>query len=207
MGISPLPGTLAGAAPSSASAECPDENAARRNPHVANLEPVLSPDVPELGKAAFQGDLVTVRRLISSGVRVDIAGGDGRTPLILAAAGGHLGVVSALLAAGANINHQDITGSTALHSAAERGEEKVALLLLSHRPKVNVRDRLGGTPLIGAAVAGDETIVSALIFSGANPDFRDALGHTAADYARKNKYDKIVSLLNHAKDLKDTERK
>lgn len=199
--------TLAGPAPSSTLAGPPDESPVRRNPYVANLQPVLHPDVPELGKAAFQGDLVTVRRLISSGVPVDIAGEDGRTPLILAAAGDHLEVVSALLAAGANINHQDTTGSTALHWAAERGEEKVALLLLSHQPKVNVQDRLGGTPLIGAAVAGDETIVRALIFSGASPAFRDALGHTAADYARKNKYDNIVSLLDHGKDLKNTERK
>jgi len=32
--------------------------------------PVLAPDVPEIGLAAFKGDIVTLRRLISSGANM-----------------------------------------------------------------------------------------------------------------------------------------
>jgi ankyrin repeat protein len=170
-------------------------NSVAKNPHVCEVAPLIGPYVPDLGKAAYKGDLTVVRRLISSGTRVDVAGQDGRTPLILAAAGGHLEILDALLAAGANINARDTTGATALHWAAMRGEDKVAFMLLSHRPNVNVQALSGDTPLMLAAIAGDEVIVRALLASGARADLKDADGFTATDFAKKNKYDTIVSIL------------
>ncbi len=174
----------------------PDRPTSAKNPFVASLRPVLCSDVPELGKVAFAGDIVNLRRLIAAGVPIEAAGRDGRTPLILAAAAGNLETVSALLAVGANVNAQDHAGSTALHWAAQRGDDKVTLLLLSHRPKVDVQDRMGETPLIFAAIAGDEVIVRALLSFGANRDFRDTYELTAAQWAEKNKFEDIASLLD-----------
>src|SRR5205823_11082938 len=125
------------------------------NPFVERLKPVLSSDLPQIGKAAFEGDVVTLRRLILLGANLEETGRDGRTALILAAAGGNLETVSALLAAGAKIDTRDITGATALHWAAQRGDEKIALVLLSHHPQVNGQDSRGATPIILAAIAGD----------------------------------------------------
>src|SRR6266568_4153947 len=47
-------------------------------------EPVVAPDTPEIGLAAFKGDVSSVRRLISSGASTESAGKDQRTPLLLA---------------------------------------------------------------------------------------------------------------------------
>src|SRR5712692_985570 len=66
-----------------------DESASAKNPYAAAAAPVLSSDVPEVGIAAFKGDIHTLRRLISSGTNIEAAGTDKRTPLLLAAAGGH----------------------------------------------------------------------------------------------------------------------
>ena len=158
--------------------------------------PVLASDAPEIGLAAFKGDVGTLRRLISSGANIESTGKDKRTPLFLASAGGHMEAVSVLLAAGANINARDSGGSTALHWAAQRGDEKIALLLLSHRPDVNVQDEFGETPLIWAAMVGDKPIVEALLTAGANPNFVDVSGLTASAWAKKNKHLDIASLLH-----------
>jgi len=50
--------------------------------------PVLASDVPEIGLAAFKGDVSTLRRLIASGANIEAVGKDKRTALLLASAGG-----------------------------------------------------------------------------------------------------------------------
>jgi len=165
------------------------------NPYARGFAPVLAPDIPAIGIAAFKNDLPNLRYLISSGTNIESAGRDKRAPLLLASAGGHVEAVTILLRAGANINARDSSGSTALHWAAERGAEKVALLLLSHHAQVNIQDQFGGTPLIFAAMIGDKTVVKALIRAGARRDFIDVYGWTANEWARRNNYADVVSLL------------
>jgi len=170
------------------------------DPYARYVAPVLASDVPLIGLAAFKGDVPTLHYLISSGANIESAGRDGRAPLLLASAGGHVEAVTILLEAGANINARDHSGGTALDWAAERGEEKVALLLLRHHPEVNVQDEFGFTPLILAAMTGDKKIVEALIRAGARRDFRDVVsGWTASDWAKRNKYLDVVSLLESAR--------
>jgi len=169
------------------------------NPHVRNIAPVLAPDLPAIGVAAFRGELKTLRDLIASGTAVESAGRDKRAPLLLASAGGHVEVVSLLLDSGANLNARDSAGATALHWVCGRREEKVVHLLLGHHAEVNVPDESGFTPLTLAVISGDKTIVEALLRAGARADFKDVYGWTASDWARKTSYANIAALLERTR--------
>jgi len=172
--------------------------ATEKNPYVRYIGPVLSPDVPAIGLAAYQGDISTLRRCIAAGLDIESAGNDGRHPLLLAAAGGHIDAVKILLKAGANINARDRGGVTALHWATHRGETKIALLLLKNHAAVNVQDQFGETPLIWAAMAGDKTVVEALLRLGANRNLKNVDGWTAERLAKRNKHADVVALLENA---------
>ncbi len=164
-------------------------------PHDEGLTVVLPPDTPEIGLAAFKGDINTLRRLISSGVNIESTGRDRRTPLFLACARGHMDAASALLAARANVNTRDVTGATPLHWATQRGDANIVFLLLSHRPEVNVQDDFGVTPLMWAAITGGKSAVEALLAADAKRDLTDVDGLTASDWARKNGFTEIAVLL------------
>jgi ankyrin repeat protein len=163
--------------------------------HNEALGLALAPDTPEICLAAFKGDIVTLRRLISSGVNVESAGRERRTPLLVACSSGHIEAASALLAAGAQVNARDVTGATALHEATQQRDRCMVFLLLSHRPEVNVKDEFGVTPLMWAAINGDKPTVVALLAAGAERDLTDADGLTAADWAKKNHFTEIAALL------------
>ena len=57
--------------------------------------------------------------LIANNAKIDARNAEGRTPLMLAAAGGSTAVAEYLIANGATIAAADVNGRTALHSAAE----------------------------------------------------------------------------------------
>jgi ankyrin repeat protein len=52
---------------------------------------------PPFFKAAFRGDLATIKKLIESGVDVNMKDKTGKTPLILAAQNGHQDIIELLL--------------------------------------------------------------------------------------------------------------
>jgi uncharacterized protein len=175
------------------SPEISEKKAAQPDEGVPSL--VLASDTPEIGLAAFKGDMVALRRLIGDGVNVESAGNERRTPLLLACSSGHVEAAAALLAAGAQANTRDLTGATALHWAAQRRDRCTVFVLLSHRPEVNVKDEFGVTPLMWAATNGDQPTVMALLAAGAELELRDADGLTAADWAKKNHFTEIATLL------------
>jgi ankyrin repeat protein len=57
--------------------------------------------------------------LIANNAKIDARNAEGRTPLMLAAAGGSTAVAEYLIANGAAVAAADVNGRTALHSAAE----------------------------------------------------------------------------------------
>jgi ankyrin repeat protein len=57
--------------------------------------------------------------LIANNAKIDARNAEGRTPLMLAAAGGSTAVAEYLIANGAAIAATDVNGRIALHSAAE----------------------------------------------------------------------------------------
>ena len=95
--------------------------------------------------------------LNATGIEVNAANADGRTPLMTASmhGRGHPDVVRALLSAlNMDVNAQDRNGSTALMLASARGHSDVVHLLL-RCSKVDITKR-GGNGKTALDVAGEE---------------------------------------------------
>uniref|UniRef100_A0A3B4G1Q0 Uncharacterized protein n=1 Tax=Pundamilia nyererei TaxID=303518 RepID=A0A3B4G1Q0_9CICH len=133
--------------------------------------------------------------LLDHNARVDLADGDGRTALSVAAvcvptAAGVKGfgeVASLLLERGADPGHRDHDGMTPLLLASYEGHEDVVELLLeagadvdeTAGPDGSVPAAAAVTPLLAAAAMGHMKTVSRLLFWGAAVDAIDCEGRTA----------------------------
>ncbi|HSR70792.1 MAG TPA: ankyrin repeat domain-containing protein, partial [Kiloniellales bacterium] len=121
-----------------------------------------------LGRAALNGDVETVARLLEAGARIDHAEADGRPPIVLAALSGSPEVVGLLLAAGADPDARERnTGNTPLMLAANNGHLDVVRLLLDRGVDVNARSEDGWTALEAAEMIGDSEIAAQLRAAGA----------------------------------------
>ncbi len=102
----------------------------------------------DIFSAAKEGNIEEVRRLVESGVDVNVKDNDGRTPLHFAAGLGYIEVVKYLISKGAYVNvKENAHGATPLHLAAEFGQIEVVKYLISKGAEVNVKDNYGNTPL------------------------------------------------------------
>jgi hypothetical protein len=101
---------------------------------------------------------------------LDARGGDGFTPLHLAAFFGGARAVRALLAAGAapDADADNPLRVRPLHSAVAAHDRESVQALLEAGADPNVRQQGGFTPLHGAAHAGDAEIVRLLLDHGAD---------------------------------------
>ena len=140
-------------------------------------------DAHALYKAALDGHVEEVRRLLAKGVPVDSTIGDGETPLHGAARGGREAVARLLLAKGASVNAVSAVkveydwnesveylygGETPLHMAAGRGHEAVVRLLLDKGAVVDAVDSRNDMPLHQAARGGHLAVVQLLRDKGAD---------------------------------------
>jgi ankyrin repeat protein len=153
----------------------------------AVITPSLAVDVPEIGLVAYGGKVKELEHLLASGVNIESAGSDNRSPLVLAIAGGRTDAVAVLLKAGANANTIDIGGMTPAHWAAVRGNLEVARLLFARGSKLNGQAKYGETPLILAAMHGKGDILKFLVDAGADARIKDVDGSDALGWARKNR--------------------
>lgn len=132
----------------------------------------------DLLRAATNGDLSQVRRLIQSGVDPNSVIPGRRSALVQAAYAGHLEVVRQLLAQGADPNLYDRASSrrfpeiprSPLGAAAASGDRAIVQDLLQVGALVDFAPPGDGTPLILAASAGHEEVVGELLDAGADPN-------------------------------------
>lgn len=132
--------------------------------------------------AVSKGDMETASALIGEGADVNNRlGGDGRSPLHVAATVGNIDIVRMLLEEGAGVNSRADTLWTPLHVASFDWIE-VVRFLLEEGAEVNARDAYMSTPLHWA-VSGDQglttqRIILALLDAGAEVDAEDDHGLT-----------------------------
>ncbi|CAE8716254.1 unnamed protein product [Polarella glacialis] len=148
-----------------------------------NLDPLIlgvgaqgtTEEWPPLLRAAQNGDLAEVSRLLHDDADHHAVNARGETALHQAAVFGHSDVVEELLAWHANVSTAaggpGGGGALALHLAAQAGHLKVARALLGHgQAAVAARDDKGEQPLHRAAEAGHAAMAHLLLREGALPD-------------------------------------
>jgi ankyrin repeat protein len=116
---------------------------------------------------------------------LDARGGDGFTPLHLAAFFGGPEAVRALLAMGAdpNADADNSFGVHPIHSACAVRDHESVRALLEAGADPNVRQQGGLTPLHAAAHHGDTELADLLLKHGADPELADDSGK-APDLSR-----------------------
>ena len=132
-----------------------------------------------LAAADANGQVASIRLLLSHGARIDQPDALGATPhpkaaalsmgeseLMHAAEGGDLARAQKLLAAGADVNEADDGGWTPLFNAAHHGHAALVRLLLSHGARIDYLHHNGETALMVAAGAG-QLATSSSLFSTA----------------------------------------
>jgi ankyrin repeat protein len=137
----------------------------------------------QLQRAAWRGDLITVRRLLDRGVSVDERGVAGMTPLMFAAKEGRVAIVRRLIAAGADVRARAaktaiFAGLYPVHFAVSAAQlpartiERTLAALLQSGADVNVKDADGWTPLhyVAARPRPRRRVLSALLRAGGDPN-------------------------------------
>ncbi len=116
-----------------------------------------------LMKAALNGHVEAVRRLLDKGARVELVDKGGYSAMMLAASNGHDEVVRLLLDRGAEINRVELTeGFSALIWAAREGRASTVKLLLRRGANPGLRDAEGKTAAERAREQGHEAIARML---------------------------------------------
>jgi hypothetical protein len=123
-------------------------------------------------------------------------GGDGLTPLMLAAGKGDAGRVKELVLQGADVNATNRSQRTALHEAS--GPD-VIRTLLDCKATVNARDSAGRTALHTAAEQGRADAVRILVEWKAVLDTQDLRGRSGLHCAAEKGHGELVRLLVEAK--------
>ena len=125
-------------------------------------------DIDPLIRAATEGNLEAVTRLLAAGVDINVRTKTNDTALMHAIVGRHARVAALLIDRGADVNVRNTGfGSTALMLAAERGDADLVRRLLDKGAAVDVRNNAGMTALHGAARHGGTDVVKRLLAAGA----------------------------------------
>lgn len=128
----------------------------------------------------------------------NITGKEQKTALMHVSYRGGADMVGLLVAQGADKRPKDIYGNIALHYAVQSGV-LAAVEALQDKATINIANKNGKTPLIFAAELGYIDIAKYLINAGAAIHLSDYTGKTAADWAKQNKHEALLQLLqqNH----------
>ena len=127
-----------------------------------------------LYKAAGEGNITVMKRLLDSGTDVNAKDKNGSHALTWALAGNHREAALFLLenGAAANLIDDDDDATPLLYAAGQGDAELVALLLKKNAPANTPNDR-GETPLLRASSGGFIDVVAALVEHGADVNLSD----------------------------------
>jgi ankyrin repeat protein len=151
-----------------------------------------------LHRAALDGQLEEVRRLLAEGVRVDARhpGWPGLPTALLAASfHGHAAVVAELLGHAADVRAVNVQERTALHLAADQEHAQVVALLCDAGASVDALDFHRHSPLHVAAWQDHRESVRLLLAAGAATELRDVNGDTPLALAATEPVPEVVRAL------------
>jgi cytohesin len=121
--------------------------------------------IAAIHRAAWQGDAVSVTRMLDEDPRLLSSAWGGDTLLHAAIWKGHMDVMRLLLERGAAINQANVHGSTALHYAASRGHEEMVSLLVRSGADPSRKTYRGQTALMRASWGGHVAVAWLLLRS------------------------------------------
>lgn len=149
-----------------------------------------------VAKAVKEGDLATVRNLITAHADVNAASGDGSTPLLWAAHSSDVEMARVLIAAGAKVDVANHYGVTPLLDASRTGDAEMVELLLKSGANPNHAHTEGETPLMAASRSGSVPAVRMLLEHGADANVSDTYqSETALMWAAAEGHADIVEAL------------
>jgi len=157
-----------------------------------------------LADAAQQGDTDAIRTLLKEKVDVNVAHGDGMTPLHWAAFNDDLDVARLLISAGASPNATTRVGAiTPMLIACKNGNPAMVEAMLDAGADANTASADGATALMTAAISGSADTVTLLLKRGASVNAREsAHQQTALMFAAaENRAAVIAALAAHRADL------
>ncbi|XP_044743261.1 ankyrin repeat and KH domain-containing protein 1 isoform X4 [Chrysoperla carnea] len=132
-----------------------------------------------LVEACSDGDVGTVRKLLTEGRSVHETTEEGESLLSLACSAGYFELAQVLLAMHANVEDRGIKGDcTPLMEAASAGHVDIVRLLIAHGADVNAQSSSGNTPLMYGCAGGHEEVVRVLLEAGSNVEDHNENGHT-----------------------------
>lgn len=160
-----------------------------------NLEEMGSM-IEAMQRAASTGDEITVKRLLSRGVDVNIPDDSGYTAFMYCCGQGHLRIAELMITVGgANADDSLDSKTSPLIMATSKSHACVIKLLLEHGASVDQRDELHRTPLLIACEKGCNECVDILLAAQANPNAFDKRGNTGLHHAAGSGNESIVQIL------------
>src|SRR5687767_8793576 len=135
---------------------------------------------PTLLDAVERGDRAAALRLLATGADPNVAGPDGTTPVMWAAANDDLELVRALIKARANVTLKNQLGTSALTEAAIVGSAPIVDALLKAGADPNTKNPEGETALMAVARAGKVEAAGRLLEAGADINARERFGGQSA---------------------------
>ena len=148
-----------------------------------------------LARAAHDGDLAAVQRLLASGAPVNGADAFGRTALHEAAMWDHDAILARLLRSGADVHAQDAAGRTALDEALQTGNVSSLLLLGEAGADLDLSGPSSLPLMIEAAARDNTTLLELILAEGHDVNWQDESGQTALAAAAGNGQARSLKLL------------
>ncbi|KAK9744180.1 Ankyrin repeats (3 copies) [Popillia japonica] len=161
------------------SVSCALDEAAAALTRMRSDNPRSQPEKTSLVEACTDGDVGTVRKLLTEGRSVHETSEEGESLLSLACSAGYFELAQVLLAMHANVEDRGIKGEcTPLMEAASAGHLDIVRLLVAHGADVNAQSTSGNTPLMYGCAGGHQEVVKFLLENGANVEDHNENGHT-----------------------------